>query len=133
DQDDWTDPKVWAKANPNYGVSVKPEDIARLCRKAQEMPSARNNFLTKRLNVWVNADVAWMDMRAWEKCGDPELKIEDFEGQECIYAVDLASKVDIAAQMRLFWRDDGTAKCLRCGGTGKLDESTACHRCDGSG
>lgn len=105
DGDDWTDPEVWAKANPNYGVSVLPDDIARLCKKAQEMPSAQNNFLTKRLNVWVNADTAWMDMRAWDRGGDPVLTLDDFEGERCWVGLDLASKTDIAAMNVVFERD----------------------------
>lgn len=103
--DDWTKEKSWRKANPNYGVSVFPEDIARLCRKAQEMASAQNNFLTKRLNVWVNADTAWMDMRAWEHCAEPELTLDDFAGEPCWVGIDLASRVDIAAVTMLFVRD----------------------------
>jgi phage terminase large subunit-like protein len=102
DNDDWTDPKIWAKANPNYGVSVFPDDIARLCRKAQELPSAQPNFLTKRLNVWVNADSPWMDMRRWDALGDRQLRIEQFEGEEVFEAFDLASSVDFAANIRLF-------------------------------
>jgi phage terminase large subunit-like protein len=105
DGDDWADPATWAKANPNLGVSVLEDDLARKCKKAMEMPSAQNNFLTKHLDVWVNADVAWMDMRAWDKCADPSLEVEDFEGQECIGSLDLASKTDIAPWCRLFWRD----------------------------
>lgn len=104
DDDDWTDPKVWAKANPNYGVSVFPDDIARLCRKAQQLPSAQPNFKTKRLNVWVNADSPWMDMRLWDKCGDPNLSIDDFATEEMFAAFDLASNIDIAAKVRLFRR-----------------------------
>lgn len=103
--DDWTDPKVWAKANPNYGISVFPDDIARLCRKARQMSSAVNNFLTKRLSVWVNADSAWMDMRAWDRCADHTLCIEDFAGDKCFGALDLASKIDIAARINLFVRE----------------------------
>lgn len=103
--DDWTDPAVWPKANPNYGVSVLVEDFERSAREAMNKPSAQNNFLTKRLNVWVNADSAWMDMRAWDRCANPDLKIEDFEGEDCIAAFDLASKVDIAARIMLFRRD----------------------------
>lgn len=102
--DDWAEPETWMKANPNYGVSVFPDDIARLCKKALEMPSAQNNFLTKRLNVWVNADSAWMDMRRWEACGDPELDPADFENERCVVGLDLASKVDIAAKVRVFDR-----------------------------
>lgn len=102
DGDDWADPACWPKANPNFGVSVLPDDMEAACRKAMSMPSAVNNFLTKRLNVWVSADSAWMDMRAWDACGDKALKIEDFYGQRCFIALDLASKVDIAARIRLF-------------------------------
>lgn len=105
DGDDWAEPAVWAKANPNYGVSVFPDDIARLCRKAQELPSAQPNFLTKRLNVWVNADSPWMDMRRWDACADPKLSIDQFAGEECFAALDLASNVDIAARVDLFRRE----------------------------
>lgn len=103
--DDWTTEAAWRKANPNYGVSVKPDDIARLAHKAKNISSATNNFLTKRLNVWVNADTAWMNMRAWDKCSDPTLKLEDFKGHPCRVSFDLASKVDIAARGQLFARD----------------------------
>lgn len=105
DGDDWASEEAWKKANPNYGVSLYPDDFARLARKAMEMPSATNNFLTKRLNVWVNADTAWMDMRAWDKCADRALTLEQFEGQPCRISLDLASKVDIAAKLTLFERD----------------------------
>jgi phage terminase large subunit-like protein len=103
--DDWTDPRCWAKANPNWGVSVSPEDIQNKARKAMEMASATNNFLTKHLNVWVNADTAWMDMQAWDRCADPSLDEADFEGQECVSALDLASKIDIAANIKVFEKD----------------------------
>ena len=102
--DDWTDPAVWEKANPNYNVSVNPDDIARLALKAEQMPSAQNNFLTKRLNVWVNANESWMNMLEWNKCADPKLRIEDFYGERCFVGVDLASKIDIAVMMLLFER-----------------------------
>lgn len=102
DGDDWADPACWPKANPNYGVSVLADDMESACRKALSMPSAVGNFLTKRLNVWVNADSAWMDMRAWDACANPDLRIEEFYGQRGYVSLDLASKVDIAAKIRLF-------------------------------
>src|SRR5690606_28947205 len=48
--DDPFSPVTWRKANPNLGVSKKEDDMERLARKAKEMPSALNNFLTKHLN-----------------------------------------------------------------------------------
>lgn len=105
DDDQWTEEAAWRKANPNFGVSLYPDDFARLAAKAMSMSSATNNFLTKRLNIWVNANTAWMPMDAWVKCGDPSLSIEDFAGEKCLTSLDLASKTDIAARVALFWRD----------------------------
>lgn len=107
DADDWTAEETWRKANPNWGVSVEADVVGRLAKKAMQMPAATNNFLTKHLNVWVNADTAWMDMRAWERAGDPALHVEDFTGEECVVGLDLASKTDIAARIMLFRRYDG--------------------------
>jgi phage terminase large subunit-like protein len=108
--DDPLDRSVWKKANPNYGVSVYPFDMERLAKKAAESPASMNNFLTKRLNVWCNAETAWMNMVEWDKCADPTLKEEDFYGDLMWVGVDLASKIDINAVVRLYKRtiDDET-------------------------
>ena len=100
--DDWTDPAMWAKANPNLGVSVFIDDLNRKCEKAKAMPAAQNNFKTKHLNIWVAADVAWMNMQKWELCEDKTLDLDQFEGQECYMGLDLASRIDIAAEIKLF-------------------------------
>jgi phage terminase large subunit-like protein len=100
--DDWTDPAVWEKANPNFNVSVSPDDLERKAVKAMAMPSAQNNFLTKHLNLWVNADTAWLNMRDLEKCINRELRVEDFTGEPCIAAADLATKIDIASVAKIF-------------------------------
>lgn len=97
EDDDWADPSIWAKANPLYGVSVMVDDMEKACTKALATPSAVNNFLTKRLNVWVSSGTAWMDMRAWGRCADTSLKIEDFAGEDCHLGLDLATKNDIAS------------------------------------
>ena len=101
--DAWHDPAVWRKANPNYGVSVLTDDMEAACRKALAMPSAQGNFLTKRMNVWVNADSAWMDMQAWDRCADRSLTAERIKHLECIAGNDLASKVDVAATAKVFY------------------------------
>ena len=104
EDDEWTDPTCWIKANPNLNVSVKIDDIQRLCNKAERLTSAQNNFKTKRLNMWVNADTAWMDMQKWDACEDQTISIEEFAGLPCMKGYDLASKLDIAADMSLFKR-----------------------------
>jgi len=104
-EDDWTDREVWRKANPNWNVSVYPMDIENLCRKATEVVSQVNSFLTKRMNVWVNAAEAWMDMRRWEACRDAEMTLEDFAGEDTFVGLDLASKIDVNSMAQLFERD----------------------------
>ena len=102
DGDTWHDESVWVKANPNLNISAKLEDLQSKCAKAKVMPSAQNNFKTKHLNIWVNVDNAWMNMQEWEACADETLTVDQFAGDSCIVALDLASKVDIAARIQLF-------------------------------
>lgn len=102
DGDDWTLEASLIKANPNWGISVRPEVLLPLQAKAMQMPSAVNNFKTKHLNEWVNADTAWMDMRAWDRCADSLLDLGDYAGQPCWIGLDLASKTDIAALLLVF-------------------------------
>jgi len=102
DGDDWASESALVKANPNWGISVRAEILLPLQAKAMQLPSAVNNFKTKHLNEWVNADTAWMDMRAWDRCADPALNLETFAGQPCWIGLDLASKTDIAALLMVF-------------------------------
>lgn len=99
-----SDPALWEKANPNWGVSVMPDDIARKARKALELPAEQNSFLTKHLNIWVNADTSWMNMVAWNQCADTSLTFDRMAKDRCIVALDLASKIDFAAAAFLFER-----------------------------
>jgi phage terminase large subunit-like protein len=102
--DDWADETSWMKANPNWGVSVSSDDIRRKARKALEMSAAQNNFLTKHLNIWCNADTAWMNMRYWDAC-KRDICLEDFIGCKAWLGVDLASKTDLACIGIIIERD----------------------------
>lgn len=100
--DDPLEEVVWRKANPNLGVSVYPAKLRAEAVKARNSQSHMNNFLTKHMNVWVNADHAWMDMRAWLDCADDTLTLERVRHLEMIGGLDLASRIDIAAYVRIF-------------------------------
>lgn len=104
-EDDWTNPEVWPKANPNWGVSVSAREMQDKFREAQQLPSAQATFLTKRLNVRVGAGKAYFNMLAWRQvCKDESLSIEQFQGEQCIVTVDLASKSDLTCAMKVFRR-----------------------------
>lgn len=113
ESEDWFNERLWKKANPNYGVSVNPLDMMRKARKAKALPSAQSEFLRKALDVWTQVDSPWMDMTAWHACADRSLKLEDFRGKRCWVGEDLASKIDIAAKVRVF--DDGGIVYVLCG------------------
>jgi phage terminase large subunit-like protein len=104
EKDDWTSKDALVKANPNYGVSVSVEFLEDEQKAAIQSARKQNVFKTKHLNVWVNAAVSWMNMVKWDACADPHLKLEEFDGQDCLVALDLASRTDLAAKVRLFKR-----------------------------
>ena len=103
--DDWMDRSVWIKANPNLNVSVYPFDLEAQAKKAAEVPSQQNAFLTKRMNVWTNAAIAWMNMRKWDACYDASMSLDDFAGQPCHAGLDMASKIDINSEAQVFSRE----------------------------
>lgn len=103
--DNWLDESNWIKANPNLGVSVFVEEMRMEARKASKLPSALNNFLTKRLCMWVNADVALFDLTKWKQLADPGLKIEDFPIDPCWVGLDLADRHDFCSRVAMVRRD----------------------------
>jgi phage terminase large subunit-like protein len=100
--DDWADPEVWRKANPNYGVSVKPDDLADKCLKAQSIPSERNKFLRKHLNIWTDQVEAWIPVETWDLCKDPTFDVSRLKGRKCFGGLDLSSKLDLTAFVLMF-------------------------------
>ena len=51
--DDWTDPKVWEKANPSLGITVGVDKVKAACESAKQNPAEENSFRQLRLNQWV--------------------------------------------------------------------------------
>jgi phage terminase large subunit-like protein len=109
---DYTNPalysnrKLWHLVNPNLGVSLGLDYMARECQRAQETPSYLNTFLRLHLNVQTAADVAHYDMTQWEACADATLTPEALLGHPCWAGLDLASTSDLCALVLLFPEDD---------------------------
>lgn len=123
DEDDvesWYDERLWIKANPNLGVSVKLDDLRDQARKAREMPAAKVEFLTKRLNIWTYAESLWMGMDRWHQCRvefdslsswSPEADC-DLHGLECYGGLDLASVEDMCALRFTFPLEGGRRRTI---------------------
>ena len=102
--DDPFDEATLRKANPNWGVSVDPNVVKQTASKAQQVATARANYLTKHLNVWVDANHALFDSAHWKRCEDKALDEADFAQDESVIALDLASKIDVAAKLNVYRR-----------------------------
>jgi phage terminase large subunit-like protein len=127
DSDDWTDFRVWRKANPNYGVSVLDDYLRGQLRDAMQRPSQQNINRTKHLNEWLNAGMAWMNMAKWDRCKDEKMHLESFATREAWLAFDLANKIDIASLAYIFRLGDGFAffaKHYLCEDTIELPENS---------
>lgn len=110
-EEDWTDPKVWAKANPNLGVSLKLEYLQEACQRAKDNPEAENTFRNLHLNQWTQQAVRWLPMHAWDMCKQ-DFTLDDLRGRTCFAGLDLASTRDTNALSLVFPEDDGSYKVL---------------------
>ena len=64
---DYTNPVQHQKANPNFGVTIRPQDILNDSLQAQNEPRQRKDFLSRRLNVYTSAMKAWFDIEEFRK------------------------------------------------------------------
>jgi len=99
--DDWTDPKVWKKANPSLDITVGIDKVKAACESAKQNPGEENSFRQLRLNQWVKQAVRWMPMEKWDACAFPVLE-DDLEGRVCYGGLDLSSTTDITAFVLVF-------------------------------
>lgn len=101
ESDDWTDPKVWEKANPSLGITVGIDKVRAACESAKQNPSEENSFRQLRLNQWVKQAVRWMPMDKWDKCAFA-VREDDLKGRVCYGGLDLSSTTDITAFVLVF-------------------------------
>jgi phage terminase large subunit-like protein len=94
--DDWTDPVVWRKANPNFGISVPEDYMARECTRAKDDPAFENTFKRLHLNIRTEALDRWITTDKWDACRD-QVNIDDIAGVPCWCGLDLASSQDFNA------------------------------------
>jgi phage terminase large subunit-like protein len=104
--DDWEDKKNWIKPNPNLGVSVDVTTLQAKIDKALVTPADIPNIKIKHMNMWIAEAKAFYDQEAWDRCANPDLKIEDFRGQPSRMGIDLASHIDITS-LALVFRKEG--------------------------
>lgn len=104
DDEDWTSEEAARRANPNFGVSVKPQFIADECAKAKRSPRAENDYKRFHLNLWTEQATRWIPMSSWKSCtlqpqesGYWRALEEEVRGRKCWGGLDLSSTRDVTA------------------------------------
>ena len=76
---DYTNPIEHEKANPNYGITIRPADIMNDALQAQNDPQQRKDFLAKSLNIYTSSMKAYFNLaefQASNKKAEKELGID---------------------------------------------------------
>ncbi len=107
EKDDWNNPEVWIKSNPNLGVSVFPDKIQDLYQKAKNSTTSEVGFKTKNLNIWTDSSSVWIPDDRWQQCNQisQDELLEKVKGQQCWGAIDLSTTKDISVFALLFKLD----------------------------
>jgi phage terminase large subunit-like protein len=102
---DWKSDLALTQANPNRGISAREDYLKTNQRKAIQTPRLQVEFKTKNLSMWTSAATTWLPLERWNACYDPDMKLEDFEGEPCWVGLDLANRLDLTAYCKLFRRE----------------------------
>lgn len=100
-EDNWDDPEVWVKANPNLEVSVTMDSLKTGYQRAINDKTYEVEFKTKNLNTWVDAAKVWIPDAVWMK-GQDQPPIEQHYGHDCYAGLDLAASEDFNALVLVF-------------------------------
>ena len=107
-EDDWRSPDIWRKANPNLGISVKTDDLARKCTQAIHIPAFEPEFRRLHLGQWVQQAEKYLSMLAWDdESNAAPIDRAALRKSPCVIGLDVSSKFDLTAVVALFARPDG--------------------------
>lgn len=102
-EDNWTDPEVWYKANPQLGKSIPESFYHREVKKAQSDPGYTNSFKRLYMNIQTQSETKFLDYLTWSGSVSDG---RDLSGMECYGGLDLAYKSDLCCFVLEFPVDD---------------------------
>ena len=104
DENFWKTEDALRMANPNYNISVRGNWLKKQQATAIRQLEQQNDFKTKHLNIWVHQSHPWINMDKWVQCEDPDATLDNLKDLPCIVGVDLASRIDFAAAVMVFYK-----------------------------
>ncbi|MGV2443108.1 UNVERIFIED_CONTAM: terminase large subunit [Bacillus sp. ATCC 13368] len=97
DPKEFNKPETWIKANPNMGVSIKLEDMIEDWEKAKRTPQERNDFITKRFNIFVNSsEQSFLDFEVIKR-NKKHIDLTELKGMKCTGGFDLSETEDFTS------------------------------------
>lgn len=115
DDDPFTDPTCWQKANPLFGITLKHDYLAGVVAQAKDIPSKRNGILRLHFCVWTEADTAWIPRPLLDKVMADFDPYAEGGGPITAAGLDLSGAKDLTAAA--FVRQTGTKRVRREDGT----------------
>lgn len=107
EDDDLNNPDNWIKANPSLGTTLKIDTLIEEWESRQHIPAERNDFITKRLNLFVQADEqSFIDFEVIKK-NNKVIDIQTLRGRSCVGGFDLSQTEDFTSACLEFALDDG--------------------------
>ena len=92
------DERLWEKANPiRMSYENGRKKIRNAWKVAKSIPEKMTAFLTKMLNIWVQAtENGYMDISKWKACQVDEIPI-DTRGFDVYVGFDMSAKIDLTS------------------------------------
>lgn len=92
------DERLWEKANPiRMSYENGREKIRDAWKVAKSIPEKMTAFLTKMLNIWVQAkENGYMDMAKWNACEVCDIPINT-KGMDVYVGFDMSAKIDLTS------------------------------------
>lgn len=92
--DDYADPSVWKKANPNLDITIKSDYLQQQLNKAKNNPTLQTGVLTKLFNIWLSSSEEWISSNYIMKA-QSKFNYSDFEEPFAYLGVDLGATSDL--------------------------------------
>jgi phage terminase large subunit-like protein len=105
--DDWTDERVWARANPSMPTLPGLRYLREQVEEAKAMPSRQS--IVRRLNFceWVESAMTWLDLAKVRACAQPALDLDVVSGQRCVVGLDIGTTESLTVVALVFRAPDG--------------------------
>lgn len=107
EEDDWKSESSWIKANPSWNI-INQIEFRDEAKEAIEFTHAETAFKNLRMNIWTDAQEAWMKDDDWMRCAGSVRSLKELSTIKCYAGADFAESRDLCSLVINFPLPDGT-------------------------